>query len=661
MVLSRSTFPAPPLPGFGRARAPSAPSLSDSAPVSHFPPPSAHPPTRSSAPPPPPQGFFTAACGSTTDVIPSPSGRKLSLPHSVRALGADGWNAQPQLAQLIKTLDGACTAKTVAQALAEVRGIMTLGDNHNLWAYAYLRMLYNKHMKLPDVYYATLLADPTLLLPVAYTPTVGEACQKFGLMPFYPRGCYVSLSERGNVKAVLEEYARSMLPRKADGTGWDCECIVFSDGGRILGLGDLGTFGMGIPVGKLDLYTACGGFNPAKTVPVILDAGIGDASKNTANLDIRGNPLYTGMKKDRVKHTSAAGTEVNSAYYGVDSFVGEFMSAARDLFGKGCLLQFEDFNTNDAFPLLDEYRNKFLCYNDDIQGTASIAVGAILGGIKVQNPKANVGHEIKNMNVLLHGSGSANLGAANLLINEAGVPASQVMCTNSRGLIWKSADGSEGTFRNDEQKAVAQVGKPTVKNPKDLVELILAYKIDAIIGAVGRDPGCFNKEVVEAMCKVADEKGRRPIIFALSNPKTQAEITAHDAYTWSNGKALFGSGTRFENESVQGQVRKPGQVNNFFIFPGTSYGSMLCEATHIPEKFFMVAAEAVANTLDQNDIAADSVVPAEGRIREVSLNVATAIVLEAQKEGIAGKTIGDDEASVKAFIKASMWSPKLAR
>jgi hypothetical protein len=186
--------------------------------------------------------------------------RRLSLPARVAEMGGIAkWNAQPNLAQIAKTLKGACTASTVEEALAEARGLMSL-EGHNLWAYAYLRALYERS---PDVYYATLLADPALLLPVAYTPTVGEACQKFGYMPIYERGCYVSLKDRGNVKAVLEEYASLMLPKDADGKP-QCECIVFSDGGRILGLGDLGAWGMGIPMGKLDLYTVCGGFNPFK-------------------------------------------------------------------------------------------------------------------------------------------------------------------------------------------------------------------------------------------------------------------------------------------------------------------------------------------------------------------------------------------------------------
>ena len=316
--------------------------------------------------------------------VPEPA-RPLSLPKSVAAFGGIArWNAQPRLDQQIKMVDAACTAATVAEALEEVRGIMNMG--HNLWAYSYLRKLYANDAML---YYGALAADPALLLPVAYTPTVGEACQKFGKMPLYSRGCYVSILDRGNVKAVLQEYAEAMLPKGTDGK-YDCQCIVFSDGGRILGLGDLAAWGMGIPIGKLDLYTVCGGFDPARTIPVILDAGCFPPSGNSAGLDIRGDPLYTGTKQDRAVHTSEAGTQVNSAYYGADSFVGEFMGAAASLFGPQCLLQFEDFNSNDAFPLLAEYRKQFLTYNDDIQGTASVAVAAVLGGLRIQKHAARV-------------------------------------------------------------------------------------------------------------------------------------------------------------------------------------------------------------------------------------------------------------------------------
>ena len=227
----------------------------------------------------------------------------------------------------------------------------------------YLQDLHNRNETL---YHRALSDNIEELAPLVYTPTVGEACQKFGLMPAYPRGCYVSLSDRGRVREVLEEYARAQLAPGLDGKP-RCDCIVFSDGGRILGLGDLAAWGMGIPIGKLDLYTVCGGFDPARTIPVILDAGCFPPSGNSAGLDIRGDPLYTGTKEDRTVHTSEAGTQVNSFYYGPHSFVGEFMGAAAGLFGPQCLLQFEDFNSNDAFPLLAQYREQYLTYNDDIQ------------------------------------------------------------------------------------------------------------------------------------------------------------------------------------------------------------------------------------------------------------------------------------------------------
>ncbi|CAE7340213.1 Me3 [Symbiodinium microadriaticum] len=281
---------------------------------------------------------------------------------------------------MLKTLDASCKASTVSEVMQEVRGFFTLG--HLLYAYAYLRML---HYKDPNLYYAALWHDPAFLLPIVYTPTVGEACQKFGLLPFFPRGCYVSICDCGRVKEVLLEYAEAMLTKDENGK-FECQCIVFSDAGRILGLGDLGCWGMGIPIGKLDLYTVCAGFNPYKTVPVIIDAGCTDASGNSAKLTIRDHELYTGLKQDRMKHEDAQGTEVNTAYYGPCSLIGEFMAAAADIFSRKCLLQFEDFNTNDAFPLLEEYRHKFLSYNDDIQGTAAVVVAAVLGGIRLQKP-----------------------------------------------------------------------------------------------------------------------------------------------------------------------------------------------------------------------------------------------------------------------------------
>mmetsp|Transcript_58861 Transcript_58861/g.124822 ORF Transcript_58861/g.124822 Transcript_58861/m.124822 type:complete len:617 (+) Transcript_58861:79-1929(+) len=580
--------------------------------------------------------------------------RSLSLPATVaNAGGIDKWNSSNEdLKNLTSMLWSMCKAKTPDEGLKEVKAIMSLG--HNLWAYAYMRMLYAKN---PEVYYGTLLKEPGLLLPVVYTPTVGEACQKFGKLPMQRRGCYVALKDRGNVKKVVEEYAASELKKGPDGK-YMCDCIVFSDGGRILGLGDLSAWGMGIPIGKLDLYTVCAGVNPYRTMPVILDAGCSDASGNTDKLVIREDPKYTGMKQDRVKHTSEAKTQVNTAYYD-NSFVTEFMQACCDVFGERVLLQFEDFNSNDAFPLLASHRDKFLTYNDDIQGTAAVAVAGLLGGIKLQNASCtDLIAELRKKTFLFHGAGSANLGALKLLLEEAGVPKNQLFVTNSRGVIWRNEEGTDGSYRNDEQKEFAQVGKPQYDST-NLVTIIEQIKPNCLVGAVGVAPNCFDKSVVEAMVKV--NEGGRPCIFALSNPKAKAEITAVDCYTWSEGKAIYGSGTAFDTVELNGKKFTPGQVNNVYIFPGVSFAAVCCQAKNIPERLFMVAAEAVANSLDSADFGVDRIVPHPDRLREVGLNVATAVVAEVQKLGLAGKILGADAAAIKETLKTMMWAPGKAK
>merc|ERR1719420_1219042 len=384
-----------------------------------------------------------------------------------------------------------CTANSEETALEQVTAMINL--DHHLWTYMYMRMLMEKDL---DLGFKCIMSQPADLLPIMYTPTVGEVCQKFGMLPLYPRGCYISIEHRGKIKAVLQEYADAMLPKGADGKPI-CDCMVFSDGGRILGLGDLGAWGMGIPIGKLDLYSVCGGFNPHRTIPVIIDVGVGDPKENTAKLEIRNSPHYTGTKTDRVKHKSEAGTTVNSCFYGPDSIINEYMVAATDPFGKGCLLQFEDFNSNDAFPLLAEYRDKFLTYNDDIQGTAAITVAGIMGAIKLKNPQeTDLISALGKETFLFHGAGSANLGALSLLHKEGNVPMSKLFVTNSRGLMWRDTEGKEGNFRNNEQKEFAHVGKPTWEHTK-LASIIENAKCTCLVGAVGVAPGCFDKTVVE--------------------------------------------------------------------------------------------------------------------------------------------------------------------
>jgi|EP00945_MAST-04E_sp_MAST-4E-sp1_P000996 malate dehydrogenase (oxaloacetate-decarboxylating)(NADP+) len=586
--------------------------------------------------------------------------RALSLPKQVaKAGGIAAWNDRtPESAHQWRLVERMCSATTVEEAAVEIDAILALG--HKIWAYVYFRVL---HKRSADLLYALILSDPKKYMPIAYTPTVGEACQKFGMMPQFSRGCYVSIEDRGNFVAVLREYGAAHMDVGPDGK-YCCDCIVFSDGGRILGLGDLGAWGMGIPIGKLDLYTAVGGVDPKRTVPVIIDAGVMDSDANSAHLDIRGDVNYTGTLRDRVRVRNEAGALINEAYYGEGNIIEEFMSAAVEVFGDRVLLQFEDFNSNDAFPLLARYRSKYLTYNDDIQGTAAVTVAGILGALKLKFPgDTNLLAKVKRETIVFFGSGSANLGAASLLTSkDGGMPMSNVYMTGSRGLIWKSEDGSDGTYRNNEQKLFAVSPEPKWAH-KRLIDIVSNVKPTILVGAAGHAPGAFDREVVEKMVTVNaegtdhEDPSHRPVIFALSNPTSQAEATSEEVYTFSKGAAIYGSGTGMPPVTISGQTHYPGQVNNVYIFPAMSFAAVYCHAKEITDRLFLVAAEAVANSLSSEDLRQDRVIPPIDRIREVSRNVATAVILACQSDGLAQKQIGATWDEVYASVTNAMYTP----
>ncbi|CAJ1413860.1 unnamed protein product, partial [Effrenium voratum] len=249
---------------------------------------------------------------------------------------------------------------------------------------------------------------------------------------------------------------------------------------------------------------------------------------------------------------------------------------------------------------------------------------------------------------------------AMLLLKEAGMPEESILVTNSKGVIWKSKGGQSGNFKNQEQRAVARVGEPQGYDHSNLIEIINHHKPDILIGAVGRAPNCFTKAVVDAMMKIQLAKpggGGRPIIFALSNPMSQAEITAEDCYKFSDGKAIFGSGTRFPPVEYKGRKRVPGQVNNFFIFPGMSFGTYWCQAKKIPDRWFMVAAVTVAQSLDEKDIEAESVLPHPSRIQQVSHNVSVKVAMAATQDGLADNPLGADVVQVSGRLKGLRWTP----
>lgn len=308
-----------------------------------------------------------------------------------------------------------------------------------------------------------------------------------------------------------------------------------------------------------------------------------------------------------------------------------------------------------------------------------MTVAGILGALKLRNPNATdlVGQlRASGETMLFHGAGSANLGAASLLVHAAGVPLERIALTNSRGLLWRAPDATAdgggggsgagaGNFRNADQRALARVGRPSfLDDAHDLASLVRHVRPAFLVGAVGVAPGCFDRAVLDALLEGkgaggGDEGGGRPTVFALSNPRTQAEVSAADAYGWTDGRVIYGSGTSFEPVHAGGSTRHPGQVNNVYCFPGISFGAVRCRARNLPDSVFLVAAEAVANSLDAQDIAEDRVVPHPRRIREVSLNVATAVVLECQRLGIAQRTVGASAEEVRRALAAEMWEPAL--
>jgi malate dehydrogenase (oxaloacetate-decarboxylating)(NADP+) len=446
--------------------------------------------------------------------------------------------------------------------------------------------------------------------PLIYTPTVGLACQRYGHIFQRPRGIFVSAKDRGRVARVLANW-----PSR------DVKIIVVSDGERILGLGDLGANGMGIPVGKLSLYTACAGVPPEQTLPVLLDAG-------TDNPALLADPLYIGLHQKRL------------ATEEYDALVDEFITAARATF-PDVVIQFEDFANHNAFRLLQKYRDRIPTFNDDIQGTAAVALAGILSALRV------TGGRLGEQTLLFQGAGEAATGIADLVVSAMmaeGLSEAEALRRNwlvdSRGLVVKSRGDLAAHKR---AYAHDHAGAGT------LLEAVRALKPTAIVGvaAVG---GAFTREVVEAMA----EANERPIIFALSNPTSKSECTAEQAYQWSGGRALFACGSPFDPVEVAGRRFVPRQGNNSYIFPGIGLGAIATGATRITEPMFMAAARTLAAQVTQADLDQGSLYPPLGHIREVSARIAAATAGVAFRDNLARVPRPPD---LLAFVKARMYEP----
>ena len=476
----------------------------------------------------------------------------------------------------------------------------------------------NKYLVLEGVhandealYFELVMEHIEEYLPLIYTPTVGEACQKFSHLFRYARGLYVSAEDKGRVRQLVAN-----VPNE------NVDMIVVTDGQRILGLGDLGVNGMGIPIGKLALYTACAGVNPQRTLPVTIDVGTNTESYLS-------DPLYMGLRQKRI-----TGEEY-------DALIAEFIEAVRERW-PNVIIQFEDFHNSHAFDLLDKWRNRVTCFNDDIQGTASVSVTGLYTAMRILKQR------VSDQRILFLGAGSAATGIANLIVDAMVEEGTSVEEARGRIALFDSK-GLVTTTRGDTLSATKVPFAKDCENAKTFLEAVRVIRPSAIIG-VSAQPSAFNEEVIAEMSRINE----RPIIFALSNPTSKAECTAEEAYRWSNGKCLFACGSPFPPVSIGGKTFVPRQGNNSYVFPGIGLGCIFAKAKTIPEGIFLTAAKTLAEQVSDSDLANGSLYPALSEVRNLSAGIATAVAEYCFDHGIAQV---ERPADLHKAIVDSMWSP----
>ncbi len=477
---------------------------------------------------------------------------------------------------------------------------------YDIERYIFLVGLMERNEKL---FYHTVLNNIEELMPLIYTPTVGQACKEFAHIFRKPQGFYITPDDRGSIRSMLDNWPEE-----------DIRVIVITDGQRILGLGDLGANGMGIPIGKLSLYCACAGIQPRQCLPVMLDVG-------TNNEELLADPLYLGYPENRLE---------GEAYL---ALVDEFIVAVQDKFPKA-LIQFEDFLTPNAYQLLDRYREWVLCFNDDIQGTAAVALAGVYASTRLTKI------EFKDLRIMFLGAGSAATGIGDLLVSafqDEGLD----QATARQRLWFNDIEGLVVAGRTD----LMPHNLPYAHEHEagSFVDAIKSIKPHVLIGATGA-PGTFTQEVIEIMSAIND----RPTIFALSNPTSRAECTAEQAYEWSKGKAVFSSGSPFSAVEFQGKRIKPGQGNNAYVFPGIGLGVIACEARLISDEMFLTAARSLADHVSEHDLASGSLYPPLPDIRLVSKTIAIDVAQKAFAQGLAQIKQPVDLA---AHIQSLMYQP----
>jgi malate dehydrogenase (oxaloacetate-decarboxylating)(NADP+) len=434
------------------------------------------------------------------------------------------------------------------------------------------------------LFYRTVIEHVDRILPIIYTPTVGEACREFSHIAREPKGFFITPVDRGRIRRTLANWPRQNI-----------RVIVVTDGQRILGLGDLGANGMGIPIGKLALYTACAGIDPDVCLPVTLDVG-------TNNEALRTDVLYLGYPRPRLE---------GKAYF---DLVEEFVTAVQARY-PDALIQFEDFLTPNAYALLNKYRDRVLCFNDDIQGTAAVALAGVYSSTRI------TGIPFKDLRIMFLGAGSAATGIADLttsaLVDEGLTP------EEARRHLWfVDVNGLVVKPRTD----LMAHNLPYAHDHRALgfVDAIDAIKPHVLIGATGA-PGTFTRAAIERMSAT----NPRPVIFALSNPTSQAECTAEQAYAWSNGKAIFTSGSPFAPVTYQERTFRPAQGNNAYVFPGIGLGAVMCRARTLPDELFLEAARALAAMVRHEDLEAGALYPPLTMIRKISVAIASRVATKA--------------------------------
>jgi malate dehydrogenase (oxaloacetate-decarboxylating)(NADP+) len=458
------------------------------------------------------------------------------------------------------------------------------------------------------LFYALLMSDPARFMPIVYTPTVGEACQKFDQIYRHPRGMYLPINARGRLRELLGNW-----PQK------DVRFIVVTDGERILGLGDLGVGGMGIPIGKLALYTACAGVPPQYCLPVLLDVG-------TNNHKLLEDPLYLGLRQERVR-----GEEYTA-------FVDEFVAAVQALYPK-CCIQWEDFANFNAVPILARHRENVCTFNDDIQGTAAVALAGIYGALRIS------GQRLGDQRFLFLGGGSAATGIAELISQATASEGMNIADARARNALF-DIHGLLVTSRTD----LEDFQKPFALNHPPVasfVEAVKALRPTAIIG-VSTVPKLFNQQVIEAMAEINE----RPIIFPYSNPTSRSECTAEEAYRWTEGRAIFASGSPFPPVEIAGKTFVPGQGNNVYIFPAMGMAVFASDAARITDDMFIVAAKAVADQVKAENLATGLIYPPQSKIFATSLYVATRVAEHIFDNNLARVERPKD---IAAFIRSCLY------